>query len=93
MAQSELDTSRVAAWERAAGWPRNAPGAWGEWVVANKPYAPAELSAALARSDDWQVRMFVAKNPSASSTTVEHPQEDGVEKVRQAKPAASPAES
>jgi len=45
-------------------------GSWGEWVVANNPYVSAEILDALANSTDWQVRLFVAKNPNTSSSTL-----------------------
>jgi hypothetical protein len=59
-------------------------GSWGAWVVANNPYAPEELLDKLADSDDWQVRVFVARNPSAPVMTVERLEKDLVEKVSQA---------
>jgi hypothetical protein len=45
-------------------WQISALGSWGEWVVANNPYAPAELLESLAQSADPQVRQFVARNPN-----------------------------
>ena len=59
-------------------------GSWGEWVVANNPYAPAALLDALAASDDWQVRLFVARNPGTGSAIVERLENDKVGEVWQA---------
>jgi hypothetical protein len=57
-------------------------GSWGEWVVANNPYAPEDLLDTLANSDDWQVRSFVAKNPGTSATTLARLEADPVNDVR-----------
>jgi hypothetical protein len=62
----------------------SALGPWGEWVVANNPYAPAELLDSLAQPDDWQVRVFVARNSNTSSATVTCLEKDPVEEVRRA---------
>jgi hypothetical protein len=59
-------------------------GSWGEWVVANNPHAPAELLDTLGESDDWQVRLFVAKNPGTSAAVVARLRNDAVEEVCQA---------
>jgi hypothetical protein len=45
-------------------------GSWGEWVVANNPYAPVDLLEDLARSEDPQVRRFVARNPGTPATVL-----------------------
>ena len=39
-------------------------GSWGEWAVANNLHASGELLDSLADSQDWQVRLLVAKNPN-----------------------------
>jgi len=44
-------------------------GSWGEWVVANNPYAPADLLETLAQSKDPRVRQFVARNPGARESS------------------------
>jgi hypothetical protein len=59
-------------------------GSWGEWVVANNPYAPVELLDTLAGSDDWQVRLFVAKNPGTAAATLAYLESDLVGDVREA---------
>ena len=58
-------------------------GPWGAWVVANNPYAPPELLDLLAESDDRQVRIFVARNPSTPATTLKRLEEDAVDQVRE----------
>jgi hypothetical protein len=68
-------------------------GPWGAWVVANNPYAPVELLDTLAGSDDWQVRLFVARNPSTPATTLKRLEEDVVQQVCEAALAASASES
>ena len=57
---------------------------WEKLVAANNPYAPAELLDSLGDSDDWQVRLFVARNPSTSSTVMARLRNDVVEDVSQA---------
>jgi len=57
-------------------------GSWGEWVVANNPYAPEDLLDSLSHSDDWQVRMFIARNPSTSLKTVIQLVKDPIEEVQ-----------
>ena len=59
-------------------------GSWGEWVVANNPYAPAELLDSLAASDNWQVRLFVARNPNIPDETRSSLEDDAVAEVRKA---------
>ncbi|MFC1996063.1 hypothetical protein ACFLXI_00460 [Chloroflexota bacterium] len=58
-------------------------GSLGEWVVANNPFAPVELLDTLAKSNDWQVRMFVARNSGAGLITLAQLEKDTVEEVRQ----------
>jgi hypothetical protein len=56
-------------------------GSWGKWVVANNPYALSELLGFLANSKDWQVRLFVAKNPNTSQKTLVRLANDTVENI------------
>ncbi|UCG25617.1 MAG: hypothetical protein JSW55_06415 [Chloroflexota bacterium] len=44
-------------------------GSWGEWVVANNPYAPADLLETLAQSADPQIRRFVTLNPGTEDSS------------------------
>jgi len=57
-------------------------GAFGAVVVANNPYAPADLLDALADNDDWQMRLYVAKNPGTGAETLGRLEIDPVEDVR-----------
>ena len=46
--------------------------------------APARLLDKLAQSDDWQVHLFVVKNPHTSEATLLHLANDEVEDIGQA---------
>jgi hypothetical protein len=59
-------------------------GSWGEWVIANNPYAPVELLDSLAKSEDRQVRLFVVRNPNTSDETRSGLEDDAVAEVREA---------
>jgi len=55
----------------------------GEIVVANNPYVPVALLDSLAKSADWQVRTYVARNQNTSLNTLQRLAGDSVENVCQ----------